>query len=119
MIVHIVLFEPKPDLSAEHQRRFFSDLQASAGAIPSVRRFRIGRRLLHGLPGYEQAMRDSYSFAAVIEFEDRGGLEAYLAHPAHRKLGEHFATAALRALAYDYEMVDAAGADPAHVVPPD
>lgn len=69
----------------------------------------------HGLPGYEQAMRDEYTFAVVVEFDDRRDLESYLAHPAHKKIGAHFATAASRALAYDYEMIDASDADPSRL----
>jgi hypothetical protein len=117
MIVHVVLFEPRPDLSEDRRQRVFDDLRASAQTIPSVRRFRVGRRVRHGLPGYEQAMRDDYTFAAVIEFEDLSGLKAYLQHPSHETIGQHFSQSALRALSYDYAMFDAAHTDAAaHVL---
>lgn len=113
MIVHIVLFEPRPDLSEETRQRVFADLRASAETIPSVRRFRIGRRVRHGLPGYEQAMTDEYTFAIVAEFDDLNGLKTYLRHPSHDTLGHHFSQSALRALAYDFVMSDAAHPDAA------
>lgn len=106
MIVHVVLFQPRPGLSDEERDRVLADLRQAATEIPTIRRFRIGRRVLHGLPGYEQAMTDDYGYAAIIEFDDRAGLEAYLRHPAHEAAGAHFTSSALRALAYDYEVGD-------------
>lgn len=117
MIAHIVLFEPRQDLSADDRRRIFADLQKAAATIASVRRCRVGRRVLHGLPGYEQAMADSYGYAAIFEFDDVAGLRAYLKDPAHEAIGRHFALTSQRALAYDYEMFDAADAGSSHFQP--
>lgn len=113
MIVHVVLFEPRPDLDEDQRQRIFDDLRGSAQAIPSVRRFRIGRRIRHGLPGYEADMIADYSFALVVEFDDLPGLKAYLQHPAHETIGRHFHQATVRALAYDFAMFDAVHADAA------
>jgi len=60
--------------------------------------------------GYEQAMRENFEFAVIIEVDDRAALVAYLTHPSHAALGRHFTQSAAAALAYDYEMVDAADA---------
>lgn len=109
MIVHLVLFEPRPDLT-DVEGRFLEALQAAAQQIPQIRRFRIGRRTKHGLPGYEQAMRGDYQFVAILEFDDIDGLTSYLQHPAHTALGRHFSESGRNALAYDYEVVDAAQA---------
>lgn len=106
MIVHVVLFQPRAGLSDEQRDRVLDDLRRAATEIPSIRRFRIGQRILHGLPGYEQAMTDDYEYAAIIEFDDRDDLEAYLRHPAHEAAGAHFTTAAARAVAYDYEVIE-------------
>ena len=108
MIVHIVLFEPRADLSDADRKRVLADLKAAATAIPSLQRCRIGRRIRHGLPGYESAMRTDFQYAAIMEFADREGLETYLRHPAHQAAGQHFTTSAASALAYDYEMSEAA-----------
>ena len=106
MIVHVILFEPRADLNAGQRDRVLADLRHAATTIPSVRRCRIGRRLRHGLPGYEQAMREHYEYAAILEFDDRAGLEAYLQHPAHAAAGAHFTASATRALAYDFDVDD-------------
>ena len=93
--------------------KLLADLREAAVAISAVRRFRIGARLQHGMPGYEQAMRVDYQYAAILEFDDRAGLDAYLRHPAHEAIGQHFTASAADALAYDFEMTDAADADAA------
>jgi Stress responsive A/B Barrel Domain len=110
MIAHVVLFSPKPDLPEGERRALMGALVAAAGDIPSIKRFRVGKRVRHWLPGYEQLMRDDFEFAAIVEFEDVEGLKRYLAHPSHAVIGQHFTTSATKALAYDYAMIDAADA---------
>lgn len=106
MIIHTVLFQPREHLTGEASEQLLEDLRQAAAAIPSIRRFRIGRRMKHGLPGYEQTMHESYAFATFIEFDDADGLKTYLQHPSHQAIGAHFTIAAQRALAYDYEIVE-------------
>jgi len=106
VIVHVVLFEPRADLTDEQRDQVLHDLRSAAAAIPSLRRCRIGQRIKLGRPGYEQAMNVDYEYAAIMEFDDRAGLEAYLRHPAHEAAGRHFSEAAAHALAYDYHVSD-------------
>lgn len=108
MIVHVVLFQPRADLDARSRDELMTGLATAAKEIPSIRRFRIGNRLWHALPGYEQAMIASYDYALIAEFDDKAGLIEYLKHPAHHAIGRHFTASAERSLAYDYEMRDAA-----------
>lgn len=75
----------------------------AAAGIPSVRRFQIGTRVMHK-PQYEQLMTEDYPYAAVIEFDDLAGLQAYLQHPKHERLGELFYQLLESALVYDYEI---------------
>ena len=107
MIVHVVLFSPRADLSKSDRRGLLDALVAASDEIPSIRSFRVGKRVKHGLPGYEQMMRDDYEFAAIIEFDDMAALKEYLAHPSHTTIGMHFVKSAERSLAYDYDVVDA------------
>ena len=107
MVFHIVLFRPKPSVSAADREAMFDALSAASTGIPSVRRFHVGERITHGRP-YEQMMREDYSYAAVIEFDDLAGLQAYLNHPQHEKLGALFYDLLESGLVYDYEM-DAPG----------
>jgi len=110
MIAHVVLFAPKPDLPDADRQAVLDGLTAAATDIPSIRRFRVGKRIRHGLPGYEQAMRVDFEYVVMVEFEDEAGLKAYLQHPSHAAIGRHFTTSSLAALAYDYEIVEAADA---------
>ncbi len=106
MIAHVVLFQPRANLSATERREAVATLARAASQFPEIRRFRIGKRVRHGLAGYEQAMRQDYEFALVIEFDDIEALKNYLKAPAHAGLGHLFATATDAALSYDYEIVE-------------
>jgi hypothetical protein len=103
VVVHIVLFRPKSGIGESDRRAMFDALSAAATNIPSVRRFHVGSRIRHGRP-YEHLMEESYPFAAVIEFDDLAGLQAYLDHPRHEKLGALFYQLLDAGLVYDYEM---------------
>ncbi len=107
MIAHIVLFRPRGDLSPGERQGLVDAFAAALREIPSVRRARVGRRITHGR-GYEQLMRGKYDFAAVLEFDDRAGLLAYLEHPVHQELGDRFFSALEEALMYDYELQEGA-----------
>lgn len=107
MIVHIILFEPRADLSEAERQQVIADLRNAADSIPSVRRCRIGRRVRHGVAGYEAVMTVDYQYAVIMEFDDRAGLDAYLRHPAHHAAGHHFTASAANAVAYDYEVEEA------------
>ena len=100
------MFQPRADLDSATRDTLLRDVAAAANAIPSVRRMRLGHRIYHRLPGYEQAMTQSYDYALIVEFDDPEGLVAYLQHPAHHTIGGHFTASAERSLAYDYEMLD-------------
>ena len=108
MIAHVVLLKPRADLADAEKRAVLEAFAEAASRIPSVKRCRVGRRVMHGLPGYEAAMRGGFDYSAIVEFEDLAGLRAYLADPAHAAIGQYFTTAAAEALAYDYEMTDIA-----------
>jgi hypothetical protein len=105
MILHVVLFKPQSSMSAEDRGRVLQAVTGAVGQIPSVRGCRVGRRVRHGLPGYEQAMSEDFQYALFVEFDDVEGLRAYLSHPAHARIGGFFTSGASAALAYDYEMV--------------
>jgi len=104
VIAHIVLLQPRQDLSEAQRRAALETLTRAAAEMPEIRSFRLGRRVTHGLPGYEQQMTQDYEFALIIEVDDVPALKRYLTAPAHRALGDLFATATAAALAYDYDM---------------
>ena len=102
MVVHVVLFRPKADLRAGTGEALADAMTQAASAIASVRSVRVGRRVFTGRP-YEQVMSEAYTHMALVEFDNRTGLLAYLDHPAHAALAERFFEAAEVALMYDYE----------------
>jgi stress responsive alpha/beta barrel protein len=106
MIAHTVLFQPGPSVGPETKAAILEGLTRAIRQCPTVRACRIGRRIRHGLPGYEQQMREDYQYLLVVEFDDLDGLRAYLADPAHGAIGGFFTSAASASLAYDYEVVE-------------
>lgn len=107
MIAHLVLFRPKPDLSKADRQALADAFAVALRSIPSVRRARVGPRVTHGR-AYEQLMHAEYPFAAILEFDDLAGLQAYLEHPAHETLAAQFFAAFEEALMYDFDLTDGA-----------
>ena len=110
MIAHVVLLQPRKDLTGEQRRAALDTLAHAAANVPEIRSFRLGKRVKHGLPGYEQAMATDYEYLLIIEVDDVSALTRYLKAPAHRALGDLFSTATAAALAYDFEISDVASA---------
>ena len=106
MIAHIVLLQPRPGLDGTQRADALAAIERAAASLPNVRRFRLGRRVRHGLPGYEQLIQTDYEIALIIEVDDEAALQEYLTAPAHTAIGELFSTATAAALAYDYEMTE-------------
>ena len=110
MITHLVLFRPHDSLGRGGREAILQSLAEVVRQCPAIRTCRVGRRVRHGLPGYEQAMAMDYAFALTLEFDDVAGLREYLTHPAHEQLGGFFSSAGTESLAYDYEFMDLAAA---------
>jgi hypothetical protein len=109
MIAHIVLLQPRPDLTEAQREEALAALRNAAAGVPEIRSLRLGRRVIHGLPGYEQLMRQDFEYALIIEVDNVNALKRYLQAPAHAALGELFYRASSAALAYDYAMEDISG----------
>ena len=107
MIAHVVLFRPRADLTAAERDGLVVAFEQALGAIPSIRRARVGGRVLHECR-YQSLMKEDYPYAAVIEFDDLAGLTAYLEHPAHEQLATRFFAVLEAALIYDFDLKDGA-----------
>jgi hypothetical protein len=102
----VVLYRPKSELD-DAVKRELADAMASASAmIPTIRRLRAGLRMTG--PAYPFEPFPDLPYIAVIEFDDRAGLNAYLAHPFHARLAQLFVATTEAALVYDYEMFEGA-----------
>ena len=103
MIAHIVLLQPRADLTDAQRQEALATLSKAASGVPEIRGFRLGRRIKHGLPGYEQLMPQDFEYALIVEVDDVDTLKRYLLAPAHTALGDLVYNATAAALAYDYE----------------
>lgn len=108
MILHLVLYRPRPGLDADAAAGFLEALRATRATVPEIRQFWVGRRLADG-PAYRMTGFPDHPFVAVVAFDDREGLLRYLRHPLHETLGHHFNSTAESALIYDFDVTDAAG----------
>jgi hypothetical protein len=102
VIAHIVLLQPKADLTEAQRASALATIRQSAANLPAVT-LRLGRRVKHGLPGYEQLMAQDFEYALIVEAADLDTLKRYLQAPAHVALAQLFYTATSAALAYDYQ----------------
>jgi len=107
MIAHVVLFRPKPTLSAADREELIASLRTAVEGIPFIRRAHIGRRILLNRPGYETQMTEHYEYSALLEFDSDADLRAYLDHPAHADLGRRLFLSADAVLAYDFNCMTA------------
>jgi hypothetical protein len=111
VLTHVVLFRPKPGLTAADAAVLVTALEAAARGIAGVRRFQVGRQTASP-PRYAAGPPPDFPFVAMVWLDDRTALDAYLAHPAHQALGAAFNAALGAAQIYDFdtEDVDAGGA---------
>ena len=105
MIAHVVLFRPRAELTTVERDALGSAFLEAVREIEAIRQVRVGRRVTHGR-GYEHLMAVDYTHAAILEFDDVDGLNAYLEHPVHGSLAQRFFSALESALMYDYDLGD-------------
>jgi hypothetical protein len=108
VISHVVLFRPRPTLTATERATLIEALRAAVSGIPTIQRATIGTRILLNRPGYETQMAEHFEYSAVLEFSSEADLRSYLDHPAHLDLGRLLFTAADAVLAYDFAAADLA-----------
>jgi hypothetical protein len=101
MITHVVLFRVRADLSRDERDALLEAFEHAVREIPTVRGVFAGRRVSFGA-GYERPASESLDYLIAIEFDDLGGLQHYLQHPAHANLGERFNQACAAATIYDF-----------------
>lgn len=105
MVVHVVLFRPRPDVGDVEREALFEAMRVAAREIPHVRGFRIGQHIDPAI-AYRLGGFPEFPWVALLEFDDEAGLRAYLAHPLHEALGARFNAAAAGALIFDYTIAE-------------
>jgi len=54
-------------------------------------------------------MRGDLPYAAILEFDDKANVEAYLDHPAHEQVATRFFASIAESLIYDFELEEDTG----------
>jgi hypothetical protein len=103
LIVHLVLFTPRADLAEEERTTIRDMLQHALTQIPSIRSYKVGRRVRLGTT-YDRAAPLDFEFLVTIEVEDERALSDYLTHPAHQRLGQLFYETSAHTLACDFRL---------------
>lgn len=73
---HVVLFTFKADVPAIERAAILDALRDLATSVPSVRSLEVGENI-------SPARAQGYTYVLLETFDDRSGLAAYAAHPAH------------------------------------
>jgi hypothetical protein len=111
VIAHVALFRPRKDLTGDELGSFARLFQAACRGIPSIKAARVGPVLsIHAMPTHIIGDK-TYSVVVCLEFEDRSGLDAYMAHPLHTDLARLFWQYCEATVFADVEMVDAVVSD--------
>jgi stress responsive alpha/beta barrel protein len=108
VLTHVVLFRPKPGLTPADAEALVGAIERAARDIAAVRRFEVGRRTASP-PAYAAGSPPDFPYVAMVWLDDRGALDAYLAHPAHQALGAAFNAALGAALIFDFDCETAEG----------
>jgi Stress responsive A/B Barrel Domain len=109
MIAHIVLFEPRRNLSPEQREAFAVSFERALAAIPQIRRARVGERRNQARL-YDRLNTRDFPYFAIIEFDNEADLRTYLDHPAHDALGRLFYETSESALAFDFALSESENA---------
>lgn len=78
MIEHLVLLKMKPDASAEEAEKMITGLKSLPQSIPAIREFTCGRNTSDRSQGFTHGL--------LVRFESAADLEAYVAHPEHKRV---------------------------------
>lgn len=76
MLVHIVCWKYKPEITEDERNDHRAKLRALVGVIPEIISFECGKDTL--------ALPRSYDTGLTSTFADHAALEAYTAHPEHQ-----------------------------------
>jgi Stress responsive A/B Barrel Domain len=111
VISHIVLFNPKPDVTPDQRRSFALAIRETCRSIAVVQAARIGRAK-DVRAGYSRFFGEkTYEYAAVLDFDTEAALIEYLQHPLHRELGRLFWETCESTVVVEVEMRDGRSAE--------
>lgn len=95
MITHIVLLQPKPEISLEETRTALDHVQALKDTIPGIVDVEIGQNMSRNHHGY------TYGF--IMRFIDAEHLKAYAPHPQHQVVSNELRSICTSIIDFDIE----------------
>ncbi len=96
MIEHLVLLKMKPDASPAEAEKMMDGLKSLPRRIPSIRELSCGRNTGDRSQGFTHGL--------LVRFESASDLEAYIAHPEHRRVVDEDLTPVIDdVIVVDYE----------------
>jgi hypothetical protein len=108
MILRIVLFQLRAEVSDYDSRLLLSSITGAVKSVSGLLSFNVGRRI-EGDSAYTLGQAAGppmapFDYAAVFQFANTAALKAYLGHPAQADIRARFAAVASAAITCDYEM---------------
>ena len=96
-VMHIVLFEWKPDATPASIEAAVEELRALKDKVPGILELTIGTDF--------STRARNFSHALVVRFTNRESLEVYGPHPAHDRVVQNFVRPISKdVMAFDYEI---------------
>lgn len=96
MITHIVLLQPKDNVTEEEIHTALDHVQALKQSIPGIISVQAG-------PNLNFSNNKGYTYGFVMQFVDREHLQAYGPHPAHQVVSEGLMHISKNILDFDME----------------
>lgn len=101
MIRHIVMFQFLEHAEGRKKEENLviakEMLEALVGVIPTLNNIYVGLN-------HSQANQENYDLVLVSEYDDIEGLNAYVVHPAHKKVGEFMGKVRQSRAGVDFEI---------------
>ena len=95
MITHIVLIQPKPEITEDEITTALEHVQALKQAIPGMVDVQTGKNLSSSNQGYTHGF--------VMRFVDAEHLKAYAPHPAHQVVSQELQHISQKIIDFDLE----------------
>lgn len=94
MIVHIALFAWKPGVSAREIEEAVGDVRALKNRVRGLIDIRCGENF--------SKWNDGFTHAFVVTAEDQAALDAYRAHPDHKKVAARLDAMESKSIGFDF-----------------
>ncbi len=95
MITHIVLLQPKSEVTDEEIAAALEHVKALQKEIPGIIDVQTGKNM--------STYNQGYTHGFVMRFEDNEHLKAYAPHPAHQKVSQELQHISQKIIDFDIE----------------